>query len=57
MATAPGVQEAAGSVGAVGRRGVAVPIATLALALVGTLWSDAPWGERLYAFDELNGNA
>jgi len=27
----------------------AVPIALCALALVGTLWSDAPWGERLYA--------
>jgi O-antigen ligase len=25
------------------------PIAMFALALVGTLWSDAPWGERLYA--------
>ena len=27
----------------------ALPIAIFALALVGTLWSDAPWGERLYA--------
>ncbi len=27
----------------------AVPIALCALALIGTLWSDAPWGERLYA--------
>src|ERR1700738_1281898 len=26
-----------------------LPIALFALALVGTLWSDAPWGERLYA--------
>ena len=26
-----------------------LPIAIFALALVGTLWSDAPWGERLYA--------
>src|SRR5882757_2324003 len=26
-----------------------LPIALVALALVGTLWSDAPWGERLYA--------
>jgi O-antigen ligase len=26
-----------------------LPIAVFALALVGTLWSDAPWGERLYA--------
>jgi O-antigen ligase len=26
-----------------------LPIAMFALALVGTLWSDAPWGERLYA--------
>ena len=25
------------------------PIAMVALALVGTLWSDASWGERLYA--------
>jgi O-antigen ligase len=25
------------------------PIALFALALAGTLWSDAPWGERLYA--------
>jgi O-antigen ligase len=25
-----------------------LPIALFALALVGTLWSDAPWGERLY---------
>ena len=27
----------------------AVPIALFALALVGTLWSDAVWGTRLYA--------
>ena len=27
----------------------AVPIALLLLAVVGTLWSPAPWGERLYA--------
>ena len=27
----------------------AVPIALFALALVGTLWSDAAWGTRLYA--------
>jgi O-antigen ligase len=27
----------------------ALPIALFALALVGTLWSDAPWGVRLYA--------
>ena len=27
----------------------AVPIAFFLLALVGTLWSDAPWGVRLYA--------
>jgi O-antigen ligase len=27
----------------------ALPIAMFALALVGTLWSDASWGERLYA--------
>lgn len=27
----------------------ALPIAMFALALVGTLWSAAPWGERLYA--------
>jgi O-antigen ligase len=26
-----------------------LPIALFALALVGTLWSDAPWDERLYA--------
>src|ERR1017187_4234639 len=26
-----------------------LPVAMFALALVGTLWSDAPWGERLYA--------
>jgi O-antigen ligase len=26
-----------------------LPIAMFALALVGTLWSDAPWGERLFA--------
>jgi O-antigen ligase len=26
-----------------------LPIALFALALVGTLWSDVPWGERLYA--------
>ena len=26
-----------------------LPIAFLLLALVGTLWSEAPWGERLYA--------
>ena len=26
-----------------------LPIAFFALALAGTLWSDAPWGERLYA--------
>src|SRR3954453_3450124 len=25
-----------------------LPIAMFALALVGTLWSDAPWGERFY---------
>jgi O-antigen ligase len=25
-----------------------LPIAMFALALVGTLWSEAPWGERLY---------
>jgi O-antigen ligase len=31
------------------RRPICVlPIAMFALALVGTLWSDAPWGERLY---------
>jgi O-antigen ligase len=27
----------------------ALPIALFALAVVGTLWSDAPWGVRLYA--------
>jgi hypothetical protein len=27
----------------------ALPIALFALAIVGTLWSDAPWGVRLYA--------
>jgi O-antigen ligase len=27
----------------------ALPIALFVLALVGTLWSDAPWGARLYA--------
>jgi O-antigen ligase len=27
----------------------ALPIAMFALALLGTLWSDAPWGERLHA--------
>jgi O-antigen ligase len=27
----------------------ALPIALFALAMVGTLWSDAPWGARLYA--------
>jgi O-antigen ligase len=27
----------------------ALPMALFALALVGTLWSDAPWGSRLYA--------
>ena len=27
----------------------ALPIALFALAVVGTLWSSAPWGERLYA--------
>jgi O-antigen ligase len=27
----------------------ALPIAMFALTLVGTLWSEAPWGERLYA--------
>jgi O-antigen ligase len=26
-----------------------LPIAMVALAIVGTLWSDAPWGPRLYA--------
>ena len=26
-----------------------VPIALFALALVGTLWSEAAWGARLYA--------
>lgn len=26
-----------------------LPVAMFALALVGTLWSEAPWGERLYA--------
>ena len=26
-----------------------LPIAMFGLALLGTLWSDAPWGERLYA--------
>jgi O-antigen ligase len=26
-----------------------LPVALFALALVGTLWSDAPWNERLYA--------
>jgi len=26
-----------------------LPIAMFALALAGTLWSEAPWGERLYA--------
>ena len=27
----------------------ALPIALFALAVVGTLWSDAPWGTRIYA--------
>jgi O-antigen ligase len=27
----------------------ALPMALFALAVVGTLWSDAPWGTRLYA--------
>ena len=27
----------------------ALPIALFVLAAVGTLWSNAPWGERLYA--------
>jgi len=27
----------------------AIPIALFALAAIGTLWSDAPWGTRLYA--------
>jgi len=27
----------------------ALPLAFVALAVVGTLWSDAPWGTRLYA--------
>ena len=27
----------------------ALPIALFVLALVGTLWSDAPWGARFYA--------
>jgi O-antigen ligase len=27
----------------------ALPIALFALAVIGTLWSDAPWGARLYA--------
>ena len=27
----------------------ALPIALFVLAVVGTLWSDAPWGARLYA--------
>jgi O-antigen ligase len=32
------------------RRPIAcVPVALFALAVVGTLWSDAPWGTRLYA--------
>jgi O-antigen ligase len=31
------------------RPGSALPIALFALALVGTLWSDAAWGARLYA--------
>ena len=26
-----------------------LPVALFVLALAGTLWSDAPWGERLYA--------
>ena len=26
-----------------------MPVALFALALVGTLWSDAPWGARFYA--------
>jgi len=29
----------------------ALPIALFALAAVGTLWSDAPWGARLYAIN------
>jgi O-antigen ligase len=29
----------------------ALPIALFALAVVGTLWSDAPWGARLYAIN------
>jgi O-antigen ligase len=31
------------------RPACALPIALFALAAVGTLWSDAPWGARLYA--------
>ena len=31
----------------------ALPIALFALALVGTLWSDAPWGVRSYAVGQL----
>ena len=27
----------------------AVPVALFSLAVIGTLWSDAPWGTRLYA--------
>src|SRR6185312_6657797 len=32
------------------RRPICVaPLALCALAIIGTLWSDAPWGQRLYA--------
>ena len=31
----------------------ALPIALFALAVVGALWSDAPWGERSYAIGQL----
>jgi len=31
----------------------ALPIALFALAVVGTLWSDAPWGARFYAIGPL----
>src|SRR5207244_11190730 len=30
----------------------ALPIALFALAVVGTLWSDAPWATRLYAIGQ-----
>ena len=35
------------------RPGSALPIALFALALVGMLWSEAPWGARLYALGPL----